>query len=154
MLLDSVHLFNSKINSSTKVLFTRDIHQRYQIKEVTLMIIVIYYVGFYWVLVSKPMLLSVMQCMVNIVGLWLLQKIPLYFGNVQRDKNSIIFHQKHLNSTNQSMLFITIFNTTLTSNSMIQFQEQSSISKTGICGNLYPKKSFLIFLSITGIFSL
>jgi len=138
MLLDFVHLFNSKINNSTKVSSIKDIRQLYQTKEATLMIIVIYCVEFYWDLVSKLMLLLVMLSMVNIVGLWQLQRIPSRFGNVRRDKNSIIFHQKLSNSTNQFMLFIIISNTTQISSLMIQFQEQNSIFKTGTCGSHYP----------------
>lgn len=138
MLLDFVHLFNSKTNNSTKVSFIKDTHQLYQTKEATLMIIAIYCVEFYWDLGSKRMLLLVMLSMVNIVGLWQLQRIPSRFGNVQRDKNSIIFHQKLLNSTNQFMLFIIISSTTRIFNLMIQFQELNSIFKTGTCGSHYP----------------
>ena len=138
MLLDFVHLFNSKINNSTKVSSIKDIRQLYQTKEATLMIIVIYCVEFYWDLVSKLMLLLVMLSMVNIVGLWQLQRIPSRFGNVRRDKNSIIFHQKLSNSTNQFMLFIIISNTTQIFNLMTQFQEQNLIFKIETCGNHYP----------------
>lgn len=138
MLLDFVHLFNSKINNSTKVLSIKDTHLLYQTKEATLMIIAIYCVEFYWDLVSKLMLLLVMQFMVNIAGLWQLQRIPSRFGNARRDKNSIIFHQKLSNSTNLFMLFIITSNTTQISSLMIKFQEQNSIFKTGTCGSHYP----------------